>query len=598
MQQETPPPDAAMPASERTAPRRLRDGIRVLASSIYPDLDADRLTDQIVSAFWGTEHNPRKRGRMLQNNTVWNERDAYVITYGNSLVDGEHKPLDLLYDFLRRYLKGTVNAVHILPFFPYTSDDGFAITDYTAVNSILGDWEDIERIAGEFRLMSDLVLNHCSSQSHWFNEYRQGHAPYDRFFFEASPEDDLSEVVRPRAHPLLREVETANGIRHVWCTFSHDQVDFDFSNPEVLLEFLRIMRMHIDKGVRTIRLDAVAFVWKEVGTSCIHLRQTHEIVRLMRLLADFAEEQLVLITETNVPNVENLSYFGNRNEAHAIYNFSLPPLILHGLLNGTSRSLNAWQMAMPPAQLGCAYFNFTASHDGIGLRPAEGLVPDEEIAGMIETVRGFGGLVSMRKLPDGGVKAYELNVSLYDALKGTVKGEDRWNRERFLCSQAIAMALEGIPAFYIHSLLATPNDYEGVEKSDHNRAINRHRWHYPDLRDALADEGSRHAQVFAEMKRMLSIRIRQPAFHPNATQFTLHLGEKLFGFWRQSMDRSQSIFAVNNMTDEEVAIPAMSLNLIGGANWQDLLSGETIRAQGGDIVFAPYQCRWITNRSG
>lgn len=587
-----------MPAPERTAPRRLREGIRVLASSIYPELDADLLTDQIVSAFWGTAHSPRKRGRMLQNNTVWNERDAYVITYGNSLVDGEHKPLDLLYDFLRRYLKGTVNAVHILPFFPYTSDDGFAITDYTAVNSILGDWEDIERIAGEFRLMSDLVLNHCSSQSHWFNEYRQGHAPYDRFFFEASPEDDLSEVVRPRAHPLLREVETANGIRHVWCTFSHDQVDFDFSNPEVLLEFMRIMRMHIDKGVRTIRLDAVAFVWKEVGTSCIHLRQTHEIVRLMRLLADFAEEQLVLITETNVPNVENLSYFGNRNEAHAIYNFSLPPLILHGLLNGTSRSLNAWQMAMPPAQLGCAYFNFTASHDGIGLRPAEGLVPDEEIAGMIETVKGFGGLVSMRKLPDGGVKAYELNVSLYDALKGTVKGEDRWNRERFLCSQAIAMALEGIPAFYIHSLLATPNDYEGVEKSDHNRAINRHRWHYPDLRDALADEGSRHAQVFAEMKRMLSIRIRQPAFHPNATQFTLHLGEKLFGFWRQSMDRSQSIFAVNNMTDEEVAIPAMSLNLIGGANWQDLLSGETIRAQGGDIVFAPYQCRWITNRGG
>lgn len=587
-----------MPASERTAPRRLREGIRVLASSIYPELDAERLTDQIVSAFWGTEHSPRKRGRMLQNNTVWNERDAYVITYGNSLVDGEHKPLDLLYDFLRRYLKGTVNSVHILPFFPYTSDDGFAITDYRAVNSILGDWEDVERIAGEFRLMSDLVLNHCSSQSHWFNEYRQGHAPYDRFFFEASPEDDLSEVVRPRAHPLLREVETANGIRHVWCTFSHDQVDFDFSNPEVLLEFLRIMRMHIDRGVRTIRLDAVAFVWKEVGTSCIHLRQTHEIVRLMRLLADFAEEQLVLITETNVPNVENLSYFGNRNEAHAIYNFSLPPLILHGLLNGTSRSLNAWQMAMPPAQLGCAYFNFTASHDGIGLRPAEGLVPDEEIAGMIETVRGFGGLVSMRKLPDGGVKAYELNVSLYDALKGTVKGEDRWNRERFLCSQAIAMALEGIPAFYIHSLLATPNDYEGVEKSDHNRAINRHRWHYPDLRDALADEGSRHAQVFAEMKRMLAIRIRQPAFHPNATQFTLHLGEKLFGFWRQSMDRSQSIFAVNNMTDEEVIIPAMSLNLIGGANWQDLLSGETIRAQGGDIVFAPYQCRWITNRSG
>jgi sucrose phosphorylase len=92
----------------------------------------------------------------------------------------------------------------------------------------------------------------------------------------------------------------------------------------------------------------------------------------MRLLCDYADERVVLLTETNVPNAENLSYFGNRNEAHAIYNFSLPPLMLHALLNGTSRYLNAWQMAMPPAQLGCAYLNFTASHDGIGMRPAEG----------------------------------------------------------------------------------------------------------------------------------------------------------------------------------------------------------------------------------
>jgi sucrose phosphorylase len=418
----------------------------------------------------------------------------------------------------------------------------------------------------------------------------------DRFFFEASPGDDLSDVVRPRAHPLLREVDTANGKRHVWCTFSHDQVDLNFANPEVLLEFLRIVRFHVDRGVRTIRLDAVAFVWKEIGTPCINLRQTHEIVRLLRVLADYDPVRLLLITETNVPQYENLSYFGNRNEAHAVYNFSLPPLILHALLNGTSRYLNAWQMAVPPAQMGCAYFNFTASHDGIGLRPAEGLLDEGDIKLMIETVKKHGGLVSMRKLPDGTEKPYEMNISLFDALKGTVDGEDDLNLQRFLCSQAIAMALEGIPAFYVHSLLATRNDYEGVEKSAHNRAINRHRWDYPELLKQLDDPKSIHARVLAEMKRMLSIRIRQPAFHPNATQFTLQFGEKLFGFWRQSIDRSQSIFAVNNVCAETVSVPAVAMNLIGGEDWYDLLSGEPVVSLRDAIEFAPYQCRWITNR--
>jgi len=574
---------------------RLRENIGILIGSIYPDHDTENLTEGIVSAFWPHEEGPRRRGR-APGNTIWSEKDSYVITYGNSLTDGQHKPLDLLHDFLGNHLKGKINGVHILPYFPFTTDDGFAITDYRAVNSSLGTWEDIEHIAGDFRLMSDLVINHCSSQSMMFTEYLQGHEPYDRFFFEASPDDDLTKVVRPRAHPLLQEVQTAGGPKHIWCTFSHDQVDFDFRNPEVLLEFLRILRFHIDRGVRTLRLDAIAFLWKEAGTSSIHLRQTHEIVRLIRLLADYNEQAIILITETNVPNVENLSYFGNRNEAHAVYNFSLPPLLLHALLNGTSKHLNAWQMSMPPAQTGCAYFNFTASHDGIGMRPAEGLLSSEEIEGMIETVCGFGGLVSMREGNDGRMHPYEVNVALFDALKGTVNGEDNWNIERFLCSQIIAMGLEGIPAFYIHSLLGTHNDHEGVEKLGHNRAINRKRWHYPELLSLINDSNSQHSQVFEAMKRLIGIRTAQPAFHPNTTQFTLQLGEALFGFWRQSMDRTQSIFAIHNLTDMPVSISALSLNMIGGENWCDLLSDETVREFGDEIEFAPYQCRWITNR--
>ena len=575
-------------------PERLDSGLQQLFSSLYPGHEAIRLARQAVSAFFG--RTPLRKRRRVPGNGLWQESDNYLITYGNSIADGEHKPLDLLRDFAHHYLHGVFTGIHILPFFPFTSDDGFAVTDYREVNSALGSWEDIERIGDEFRLMSDLVLNHCSSQSRMFSEYLQGHEPYDCYFFEASPEDDLSAVVRPRTHPLLREVETASGTRHVWCTFSHDQVDFDFSNPAVLMEFLDVMREHIEHGVRTFRLDAVAFLWKEPGTPCIHLRQTHEVIRLMRLLADFHPEQLIIITETNVPNAENLSYFGNRNEAHLVYNFSLPPLLLHALLTGTSKHLNAWQMAMPPAQLGCSYFNFTASHDGIGLRPAEGLVPEEELDAVIETVCGFGGRVSMRSLPGGGERPYELNTSLFDAFKGTCEGEDDLQMERFLCSQSIVMGLEGIPAIYIHALLATANDQEGVERLGYNRAINRKRLEYPQLRQALEDPASTTAYAFSAIRALLAIRGKQPAFHPNATQFTLQLGEAFFGFWRQSLDRAQSIFAISNLTRERREIDPLSLNLIGGDRWQDLISGETIAQDGPAIAFDPYQTRWISNR--
>lgn len=576
------------------APARLQNGLGQLLGSIYPQHDRTLLAEQALAAFFGQDGRPRRRGRVPAN-SLWSEKDNYVITYGNTLVDGEHKPLDLLHDFSERYLAGVFTGIHILPFFPFTSDDGFAVTDYREVNSQLGDWADISRIAGHFRLMSDLVMNHCSSQSRMFSDFLQGHEPWDRFFKVANPDDDLSAVVRPRTHPLLRAFETESGTKHVWCTFSHDQVDFDFSNPRVLFEFLDIIREHIERGVRTIRLDAVAFLWKEIGTRCIHLRQTHEIIRLIRLLCDYREEPIVLITETNVPNVENLSYFGNRNEAHMIYNFALPPLLLHALLGGTSKYLNAWQMAMPPAQLGCAYFNFSASHDGIGLRPAEGLIPEEEILQVIDTVQGFGGRVSYYARPDGD-RPYELNVALFDAFAGTHEGTDDLQVERFLCSQAIVMGLEGIPAFYIHSLLATRNDYDGVEKLGYNRAINRKRLDYAMLRKELDDPNTLSARVLSRLKEMVRVRSAQAAFHPNATQFTLQLGEAFFGFWRQSLDRAQSIFAVSNLTAEPRSIPSMALNLIEGDAWCDLLTGEPVAQLSGEIAFAPYQTRWISNR--
>lgn len=562
-------------------------------AAIYPDADSGDLVPKLLEAFWPDGASP-KAPRAAHPSSL-SPRDAVIITYGNTIVDGRNPPLVLLKDFLDRHLDGALDAVHILPFFPYTSDDGFAVVDYYRVNSVLGDWHHLGRIADGYRLMADLVLNHVSSSHEWMVQFRQGKSPGAGYIRTASLDDDLSGVVRPRSHPLLAAVETASGEQHVWCTFSHDQVDVDFSNPDLLIEYVRILRFLIGKGVRIVRLDAVAFIWKEPGTSCIHLPQAHEIVRLMRTLCDHCEHDITLITETNVPNQENLTYFGNRNEAHAIYNFSLPPLLLHALLSRSSEALNRWLMTMPPAQLGCAYLNFTASHDGIGLRPLEGLLSEEEKLQMIEAVTGFGGLLSMRKMGNGEDHPYEINIALFDAMKGTLDGPDRFQLERFICSQVVMMSLQGIPAFYIHSLLATPNDTQGVERTRHNRSINRAQLDYGELERELSDPASVRHRVFARLQEVIALRARQPAFHPNAMQSVLQLGDTLFGVERIALDQSQTILAIANLADRPVTLNTVSLDFPPGSRWRDLLGGVVLDDTPVDIELQPYQCLWLSS---
>ena len=570
---------------------------------LYPEVDADTLAEKVIAVFDGFE--PQTQ---IPLNQLWSQEDCLLITYGDSITHSDlitHSdsitqsaatPLDTLHLFLDQHLTDSVSAVHVLPFCPFSSDDGFAVVDYTEVNSALGDWSQISRIADRYRLMADVVINHASSQCQWFQNYRDGIDPGRGYFMEASAGDGLSDVVRPRASPLLRPTETTDGLKHVWCTFSHDQVDFDFRNPEVLLEFLRIIRLYLQNGVSIFRLDAVGFLWKQPGTSCMHLPQTHEVVKLIRTVADAFAPGTWLITETNVPNHENLTYFGNCNEAHVIYNFSLAPLLVHALLTGKTEYLKRWMMTMPPASVGCTYLNFTASHDGIGMRPAEGLLSDEEQLQLVETVRNFGGRVSTRRTADGGERVYELNVSLFDAMQGTVAGKDEHQVQRFLCSQTVMLGLEGVPAFYIHSLLATPNDQTGVESTGHPRSINRHKWNWPDLQAQLADKQSVHCQVFDELTRRIKLRRRLSPFHPNATQFTLHLSDPFFGFWRQSTDRRQSIFCVHNMTDQRQQLRLSDLNLISTDAWHDAISGQPMDDQADCVDVAPYQSLWITNR--
>ena len=571
----------------------LHHKLATMLDVVYPEADTGVLADQLLETMglaWDTSAPPAH-----QNN--WGESDVMLITYADTVQRKGEKPLQTLNQFLDDCLKDTVSAVHILPFFPYSSDDGFSVMDYLAVNESHGDWADIERIAGHYKLMADLVINHMSARSRWFENFRKRIDPGKDYFFEARPTDDLSAVVRPRTSPLLNAVQTEDGERYVWCTFSEDQVDLNFANPQVLNEFVGIIRYYLERGVTIFRLDAVAFLWKEVGTPSIHLQQTHELIKILRLLIEHHTPKCVVITETNVPNRENLTYFGNANEAHVIYNFSLPPLLINTLVTGNCRHLKTWLMSMPPAQMGTTYLNFIASHDGVGLRPTDGLLTEEEKLRLINTMESFGGKVSYRRTPDGQDQPYEMNVALFDALKGTAeKGADHWQLHRFICAHTVMLALEGIPAFYIHSLLGTENDHERFENTGRLRSINRGQWNLDKLETDLADPLSHHHKVFTELKRLIAIRRKQPAFHPNATQFTLHLGLQLFGFWRQSMRRDQSIFCIHNITDEVQQVSLGDINLIGTDQWQDLISGLKIDDLSGSLTLKPYQSVWLSNR--
>jgi sucrose phosphorylase len=574
---------------------QVHQGVEERVRNIYGEAQTEQITNQIFR----TVPLAKKAVESVLKINKWDEKDIMVITYADSLKKENERPLQTLCEFLRSELKPHINNVHILPFNPHSSDDGFSVIDYRAVDPDHGDWSDIEPIITHFNIMADLVLNHCSRESTWFQNFIKDTSPGKDYFIEGSGFKDLTKVVRPRSTPLLTSVETVAGEKQVWCTFSEDQVDLNFANPEVLLEIIRIIQFYLDKGIHIFRLDAVAFLWKEDGTNCIHRPETHEIIKLLRLIVENLEPSAILITETNVPNKENLSYFGNGNEAHLIYNFSLPPLLLHTMLSGDGRHLKKWMMSMPPARRGRAYLNFIASHDGIGLRPAEGLLSKKEQDNLINTLRHFGGEISMRRTPGGDLTPYEANISLYSSMAGTIEnGKDQWQLDRFIAAHTIMLALEGLPAFYLHSLLGTENNIQGMAESGQPRSINRYKWDTQDLEGALSDDKLHHKLLFDELRRRISIRKEQEAFHPNATQYTLHLGKKIVGFWRESLNRSQSIFAVHNISDKVQQVPLVELNLIATETWTDLLSGKTYCSQSDThLELEPYGCAWISNHT-
>ncbi|ATH79386.1 alpha-amylase [Vreelandella venusta] len=531
---------------------------------------------------------------------TWSEKDQWVISYGDSIVADGTPPLGVLNHFLQRHLGETISGVHVLPFFPWSSDDGFSVIHYREVNPELGDWSHIRDLASHYDVMGDLVLNHVSRESLWFVDYLTGSLPGRDYFIEVDPDTDVSQVTRPRSSPLLVPVSTRRGTRHLWATFSEDQIDLNFENPDVLLEFVGILLFYLQQGVRIIRLDAVAFLWKRLGTACIHLPETHTVVRLLRAIVDEIAPGTLIITETNVPHAENISYFGLErlaegppDEAHMVYQFALPPLLLHTLTRGEASTLQGWLSSLPVLPEHCTYLNFTASHDGIGVRPLEGLLPDHERDALLELMHRFGGFVSMRSNPDGSDTPYEINITWFEAMRGTRRGPDPWQIARFLCSQAIMLSLQGIPALYLHTLTGTLNDVEGVERSGRLRSINRRRWPLDELELLLESPSTPTHDVFHALRRLLDLRRQEPCFHPNVPQQVISTPAELLAIERGPLADGRRLLALFNVTDRRIALDqggeALTQRLQQHA-WQPLDTSSSLHPL---ASLPPYAVLWL-----
>ncbi len=534
--------------------------IRNIFRIIYSSSDADKLTRQLKSRMdlYRQEDTIRRRRKWYRDRPVLNEKDSIVITYADNVYKEGEKTLDTLYYFLRKYLKSIVTGVHILPFFPSSSDGGFAVIDYKKVDPKFGDWQDIRRIARDYHLMVDLVLNHVSSQSKWFQKFLQGDPHYRKYFIWYDNEVQMPEVFRPRETPLLTKFETAWGTKYVWTTFSADQIDLNYKTPEVLMEIIDVLLFYLSQGVEIIRLDAVGYVWKEPHTSCVNLSKTHQIVKLFRHILQYVAPYAMLLAEANFPYKDNISYLGEGDEAHMVYQFSLPPLVLDAFARKDATYINKFAERTREDLL---FFDFLASHDGIGLLGAKGILKDEEIDNLVRLTLDHGGLISYR-VKNGEKSPYELNITYFDAINDPKNPDDPLMVKRFMASQAVMLSLRGVPGIYIHSLLGSRNYYEGVKETGINRMINREKLPLAPLDAELRDRNSLRFQVLEEFLRLLDARKEVRSFHPRSARKVLDLDKRLIAVERRF--RGEKVLAIINVSDEEVPLPQfeMHFNLI------------------------------------
>ena len=559
-------------------------GVQHLLKKIYGAKTGKLAFDNILPII---ERFPPRKGR---ERGYFSQEDVFLITYGDTLKKKGERPLETLYEFAVGQFKDVFSTIHILPFFPYSSDDGFSVMDFFTVNPELGTWEDIRRLGRDFQLMFDLVLNHVSSKSMWFQNYLADKPNYEDFAIEVDPSADLSLVTRPRSSPLLtRFKKTSDETVFVWTTFSADQIDLNYKSLEVLKQMVKALLFYVEQGATSIRLDAVAYIWKEIGTTCIHLPQAHQVVQLFRSILNVVAPNVLLITETNVPHYENMSYFGDgHNEAQMIYNFTLPPLLFYTFAREDSTVLSEWAKNLKVTSNSNTFFNFTASHDGIGVRPLEGILPQVEIDNLIDVVKKNGGRVSYRRNPDGSDSPYELNITYVDALLNQGVTKKSLHAQKFLASQSIQYALPGVPASYIHSVLGSRNWEAGVRQTQSARTINREKLQVDEVLSQLNNPETFRAQIFNRYIKLIMARRKQPAFHPNADFEILGIDPQVFVIARHA--KNQKLYAITNISSRPITA---SLSSAGSSvRMKDVITGEIFSTDA--VKLNPYQFLWLS----
>lgn len=515
----------------------------------------------------------------------WDEKDIVLITYADQFSAPGEKALPAFTRFYNEWLSRSFSHVHLLPFYPWSSDDGFSVIDYHEVAPETGSWRDVAELKKSASLMFDFVCNHMSAKSKWFENYINQTPGYEDFFISVDPETDLSAVTRPRALPLLTPFTLHDGsVRHLWTTFSEDQIDLNFASPEVLIAMVDVLLHYLMEGARYIRLDAVGFMWKIPGTNCIHLEQTHRLIQLFRAITDRVAPGTVLITETNVPHKDNISYFGDgENEAQMVYQFSLPPLVLHAVHCQDVRALCQWASSLKLPSMKTTWFNFLASHDGIGLNPLRGILPESEILSLVEKLQQEGALVNWKNNPDGTRSPYEINVTYLDALSPK-ENEDNERIARFILAHAVLLSFPGVPAVYIQSILGSRNDYDGVERLGYNRAINRKKYRAGEIDAELEDNKSLRHSIYHRLTQLIAVRRTEKAFHPDSQTIFETSGTHVFKIIRTA-DNGERITALFNFSNQQQNIHS---DIETG---RELIAGEDIRST--TLSLNPWQVMWI-----
>ena len=494
--------------------------------------------------------------------------------------------------FFQKKLNKYFDTIHFLPFYPSSSDSGFAVKDHYKVESKLGSWSDIKNISKSNNIMADMVINHSSARGLWFKNFLKKKKPGKNYFLTVNSKFNTSKVVRPRDHKLLKKIKIFNKSDYLWRTFSPDQVDLNFKNPSVLLRFIKIMTHLINNGVTIFRLDAIAYLWKENGSKCINLKQTHEIIKLLRIVTSHLNIQTIIITETNLPEKENLSYFGKNDEANWIYNFSLPPLLIHGFLFENSSYLNKWSKSLPNTKYGNSYLNFIASHDGIGMRPTEGILNKEILNNFLKRLKKNGSKFSYRKISNKGKKVYEANITIFDALKKSdYDPKGKYFLERYVSAHAVMISFEGIPAIYFNSLFGTSNDEAKFIITGNNRDVNRYKWNFKNISKKLNDKRSKQSIFYQYICNLLNIRRAQKAFHPNASRLNINLGSNIFCFKRTSIDKKQTILCITNLTSKTQTLKLKKMY----NKWKNLIK-PLIKNEKNLFMLKPFETIWLSNK--